>query len=211
VAAQAGKIDGPVGEPALTTSQPVQALPVPTHPIDTKVETTVVPFGKRVEISRTVGKGRMVTKVPGVNGKIVKTFAIREADGKPIRELIKTEKIEPVEELVLVGSSGYSPSRGGFTRGKTMILEATAYDPSAGLGAKATFTCKNGMRARYGMVAVDPRVIKLGTILYVEGYGMALAADTGGAIKGNRIDLCMATNAECIRFGRRKVTVHILK
>ncbi|MER3495758.1 MAG: hypothetical protein C4320_02400, partial [Armatimonadota bacterium] len=68
-----------------------------------------------------------------------------------------------------------------------------------------------GWYAGYGQVAVDPRVIPLGTMVYVENYGFAIASDTGGAIKGNRIDLCYRTNAECLRFGRRKVRVHILK
>jgi 3D (Asp-Asp-Asp) domain-containing protein len=67
------------------------------------------------------------------------------------------------------------------------------------------------MRATYGLVAVDPRVIPLGTHLYVEGYGFALAADTGGAIKGNRIDLCYDSVAFANRFGRKKVRVHVLE
>ncbi|MEI8282281.1 MAG: 3D domain-containing protein [Armatimonadota bacterium] len=52
--------------------------------------------------------------------------------------------------------------------------------------------------------------MKLGSLLYVEGYGFAYAADTGGAIKGNRIDLCFSTNAQCNRFGRQAVIVHVL-
>ncbi|WP_286977476.1 3D domain-containing protein, partial [Candidatus Aquicultor secundus] len=70
--------------------------------------------------------------------------------------------------------------------------------------------CANGMKARKGVVAVDPRVIPLGTRLYIEGYGEAIAADTGGAIKGNRIDLCYNTPGECFDFGRRSVKVSIL-
>lgn len=92
-----------------------------------------------------------------------------------------------------------------------MTMNASAYDPSAGRGRNATFRTATGMRAAYGVVAVDPRVIPLGTHVYVEGYGFAIAADTGGAIKGNRIDLCMPTDRECRIFGRRPVKVHILK
>ncbi|MBI4733746.1 MAG: 3D domain-containing protein [Rubrobacteridae bacterium] len=66
------------------------------------------------------------------------------------------------------------------------------------------------MRAQKGVVAVDPRVIPLGTRLYIEGYGEAIAADTGGAIKGNRIDLCYNTPGECFKFGRQTVKVHVL-
>ncbi|RYG44200.1 hypothetical protein EON79_15375, partial [bacterium] len=68
-----------------------------------------------------------------------------------------------------------------------------------------------GMRAGYGHVAVDPRVIKLGSIVYVEGYGMAIASDTGGAIKGRRIDLCFQTRGQAMTFGRKQVKVHVLR
>ncbi len=84
-------------------------------------------------------------------------------------------------------------------------MKATAYSAGHGCG----YITANGSKAQYGVVAVDPRVIPLGTKLYIEGYGEAVAADTGGAIKGDRIDLCYNSNAECIQFGRRDVVVHI--
>jgi 3D (Asp-Asp-Asp) domain-containing protein len=59
------------------------------------------------------------------------------------------------------------------------------------------------------MVAVDPRVIPLGTELHIEGYGSAVAADTGGAIQGQKIDLYMDSEHECLQWGRRKVEVQI--
>ena len=59
-------------------------------------------------------------------------------------------------------------------------------------------------------VAVDSSVIPLGSKVYVEGYGVAIASDTGGAIKGNKIDLFMNSESECLQFGRRPVTVTIL-
>jgi 3D (Asp-Asp-Asp) domain-containing protein len=60
------------------------------------------------------------------------------------------------------------------------------------------------------VIAVDPRVIPLGTHVYVPGYGYAVAADTGGAIKGRRIDLCFETVGQCDRWGRRDVTIIVL-
>lgn len=68
-----------------------------------------------------------------------------------------------------------------------------------------------GLRARKGIVAVDPRVIPLGTKLYIPGYGEALAADTGGWIKGNRIDLCFESLEECFRQGRRKIKIYLVE
>jgi 3D (Asp-Asp-Asp) domain-containing protein len=67
-----------------------------------------------------------------------------------------------------------------------------------------------------GYVAVDPKVIPLGSKLYITTpsgnivYGMAVAADTGGAIKGNKIDLYYNTYSECVQFGRRTCTVYVL-
>lgn len=68
-----------------------------------------------------------------------------------------------------------------------------------------------GLRARNGIVAVDPKVIPLGTRLYIPGYGEALAADTGGWIKGSRIDLCFEDLQECYRYGRRKIKIYLIE
>ena len=85
---------------------------------------------------------------------------------------------------------------------KTMIFTATAYTWTGNRTATGTWP-------EEGIVAVDPEVIPLGTQLYVEGYGPAIAADTGSAIKGNRIDLYMSADAECWEFGRREVRVRV--
>ena len=88
-------------------------------------------------------------------------------------------------------------------------MTATAYSAFKKGGGYGTTA--SGRQARYGVVAVDPKVIPLGTNLYVEGYGYAVAADTGGAIKGNKIDLCFEkSNSELMKFGRQTVTVYIL-
>ena len=86
-------------------------------------------------------------------------------------------------------------------------MHASAYLPSDGGGSGVTAT---GMVARRGVVAVDPNVIPLGSRLYIPGYGEAIAADTGGAIVGNTIDLCMESYDEAIQFGRRSVEVYVI-
>jgi 3D (Asp-Asp-Asp) domain-containing protein len=84
--------------------------------------------------------------------------------------------------------------------------ESTGKSPgSPGYGRTAS-----GRMVEPGIVAVDPNVIPLGTRLYVEGYGYSLAADTGGAIKGNKIDLYYESLSDALRFGRRTVTVYVL-
>lgn len=92
---------------------------------------------------------------------------------------------------------------------KSMVMTCTGYSADEGFigGGPRTAT---GLRAVRGAIAVDPRVIPLGTKLYVEGYGYGFACDTGGAIKGNHIDLAFNSVGECNRHGRRKMKVWIL-
>jgi 3D (Asp-Asp-Asp) domain-containing protein len=95
-----------------------------------------------------------------------------------------------------------------FKHARALEMEATAYtseDPGCGL-----YTAR-GNRLRKGLVAVDPRVIPLGTRLFVAGYGYAIADDTGGDIQGNRIDLAYEKRADAFKFGRRMLTVYILE
>jgi 3D (Asp-Asp-Asp) domain-containing protein len=98
-------------------------------------------------------------------------------------------------------------SRGARRFSNVLYMEATAYLPSDGGGSGIT---ASGAPARYGVVSVDPDVIPLGTRLFIPGYGMAVAADTGGAIVGERIDLCMDDYTDAMDFGRREVKVYIL-
>lgn len=90
-----------------------------------------------------------------------------------------------------------------------LIMKATAYTPFYCGGRKDGRTA-TGIKAKRGIVAVDPEVIPLGTKLYIEGYGYAIAADTGGRIKGNRIDLCYDTEKEVKNFGVKRIKVYIL-
>jgi 3D (Asp-Asp-Asp) domain-containing protein len=184
-----------------------------TERTETRVETAQIPAQVHYEFSRNVGPGRVVKVQDALPGEIKRTYRISFRNGKPVgRELIKEERTEPQHAIFHMGREGYRPSRGAFVRSRVLTMEATAYDPSPRtIGPRATGRTRNGMIARFGLVAVDPRVIPLGTKLFVEGYGFALAADTGGAIKGNKIDLCFATRREALNFGRRQVRVHILK
>ncbi|MDD4170318.1 MAG: 3D domain-containing protein, partial [Desulfotomaculaceae bacterium] len=76
-----------------------------------------------------------------------------------------------------------------------------------------TYTGNNtasGTAPHYGVAAVDPMVIKMGTRLYVEGYGYATALDRGGAIRGRRIDLFFESYNEAMRWGTRRVKVYVI-
>lgn len=99
-----------------------------------------------------------------------------------------------------------------LTFSRTQKMEGTAY--TAGVGVVGTTTA-TGTKVREGVVAVDKRVLPLGTKVYVVSndgaytYGFAIAEDTG--VRGNIIDLYMDTYQECIQFGRRGCTVYILE
>jgi len=99
---------------------------------------------------------------------------------------------------------------GSIHRFRLMTVKATAYCPNGCCGSSHGRTA-TGRRAEYGIVAVDPRSIPLGTALYVDRYGFAIAADTGRKIKGARIDLCFPTHREAMEFGTRSVRVLILR
>lgn len=126
-----------------------------------------------------------------------------------LNEKIQTHmdiKIKDVPRPVIPSNLVYT-DYGAVSYAEALYMEASAYLPTDGGGDCVTAT---GMRAQRGVVAVDPSVIPLGTNLYIPGYGMAVAADTGGAIVGDKIDLCMESYGEAINFGRRGVEVYIL-
>jgi 3D (Asp-Asp-Asp) domain-containing protein len=181
-----------------------------------------VAFEDEVEIGRSV-LGQQVVRVP-VDELIAIGPAIRQAV-----PLARVEVAPPVAPSTATAAPAApppappvplaspapaaGPPNGNVRRVVTMV--STAYDPGPASTGKspghpAYGITASGMRAGYGVVAVDPRVIPLRTRLYVPGYGYAIAGDTGGAIKGNRIDLGFATYAEAIRWGRRPVEVYIL-
>ncbi|MGQ9455823.1 MAG: 3D domain-containing protein [Armatimonadota bacterium] len=149
----------------------------------------------------------------GENGERVVRYIVRYEDEKPVsRSLVEARVVkEPVHRVVCIGSRGRYTSRGSFRTVRTLRMLATAYDPGPrSCGKFATGHTAIGLRAGYGVVAVDPSVIPLGTPLYIEGYGYAIAGDRGRFIKNNRIDLGFPTYTEARRFGRKYVTVHIL-
>lgn len=86
---------------------------------------------------------------------------------------------------------------------------ATGYSAGRAGGALSNWTA-TGVRCTYGAVAVDPRLIPLGTKMYIEGYGYGFACDTGGAIKGKHIDLAFDSPRAAFAHGKRRTRVWIL-
>lgn len=102
-------------------------------------------------------------------------------------------------------------SRGSGNVTKQIRMEATGYTAYC-TGCSGTTATGINLRANPNakVIAVDPRVIPLGTKVWVEGYGYAIAGDTGGAIKGYKIDVHFATKSQAYAWGRRTVLVKIL-
>lgn len=96
-----------------------------------------------------------------------------------------------------------------FAAVKSFTVLATGYSAGPAGGAIGNWTA-TGVRCTYGAVAVDPRLIPLGSKLYVEGYGYGFACDVGGAIKGKHIDLAFDSPAAAFRHGKKRVKVWIL-
>lgn len=155
-------------------------------------------------------KGLEETETDGEAGIKEVTVKVSYADEEEVAREDVAEKIlcQPVMQVIRVGTRDtVMTSRGTMRFRRIANMEATAYYPTDGSQHGLTAT---GVPARHGIVAVDPDVIPLGTRLYIPGYGLALAADTGGAIVGDKIDLCMEDLDEVWSFGRRYVKVYIL-
>lgn len=184
-----------------------------------------IPFAVIEKPNNTMNDGDTKTIVKGENGIREKYYKITYEDGKPVERLFVNEDVvkAPVDQVVEYGTvMNFRNSRGDLVRySKVLDMRATAYTSSFEDTGKhedhpefgITYT---GMRAREGIIAVDPKVIPLGTKVYVEvpgsapDYGFAIAGDIGSAIKGKNIDLYFDTKSEVSKWGRRKVVVYIL-
>lgn len=169
-----------------------------------------VPFLVEKRADDTLEKGLTHVVQVGHDGVKREKVRVRYEDGREVAVAILEEQLvsAPQPEIILMGTRDtLQTSRGTVRFKRVMEMEASAYLPTDGSAEGITAT---GIPARHGIVAVDPKVIPLGSRVYVKGYGMALAADTGGAIVGNKIDLCMESANEAWSFGRRSVKVYVL-
>ena len=145
-----------------------------------------------------------------------KAKAAREAKEKAAREAKEKAEREAREQAEQEAKEAAQEEQQAASNsehsGRTMMMEATAYssDPADTMGGGTVTATGQNLLSNPMAVAVDPSVIPLGTRLYVEGYGEAIASDTGGAIQGNIIDVHFSTYDQCIQWGRRQVQVTIL-
>jgi 3D (Asp-Asp-Asp) domain-containing protein len=208
----------PSGDTMIAAGMTVEVIPVTTK---CEVEKVATPFNTVTKNDPTLAYGKKKIVTVGKTGLAMKVSEVVYEGDRLVKRQVKLQNIIalPQTQVVAVGTkrriaslvkSPIYVTRGSSrtVSGSLITMRASAYAPNYGPGVGSR--CANGMRAGKGVVAVDPRVIPLGTRLYIEGYGEAIAADTGGAIKGNRIDLCYNTPGECFKFGRQVVKVHVL-
>lgn len=119
----------------------------------------------------------------------------------------KIEEINSANNSNANTNNNNSQNNNNLASKGTFTMEATAYS-----GGTVTAMGFKPVRDPNGIstVAVDPSVIPLGSKVFVSGYGYAIASDTGGAIKGNIIDLYFNSHEECMAFGRQNVTVSLI-
>jgi uncharacterized protein YabE (DUF348 family) len=174
-----------------------------------------VQFGLVSQLDPNLDKGTEQTLVDGENGVNSKQYEVILENGKEVVRRLISELVtkEKKDKIVAVGSKevAFQASRGQSSDGKEFYVNATAYTANCNGCSGNTATGLN-LRANPNakVIAVDPRIIPLGTKVYVEGYGYAIAADTGGAIKGYKIDVFFSSNADAYRWGVRKVKITIL-
>lgn len=178
-----------VDESTIPSSQPIKT----ESRFETKLLTDKITLPKETtykdDPEREVGDETVIDE--GADGSKTVITKISYYEGEEFsKEIISTEIVDPKDKVISRGTKivwrTIATADGEIRYWKKMRVYATHYD-SRCLGCNETTAI--GMRAGKGVIAVDPKVIKLRSNVYIPGYGIAVAGDTGGAIKGNIIDL----------------------
>lgn len=193
---------------------------------ETRIEeqTETIPYESQTEKTDTLYKGATSVKQEGVNGEKKLVYNVSYEDGvevgRTLTETVVTKEAQnkitlvgtKKREITTTSSYGKKMSKEELSGARCLTVTATAYTTSCDGGAR---TCL-GRIPCYGTVAVDPNVVPLGTKMYIVSpdggyvYGYCFAGDTGGAIKGNKVDLFMNSESACRSFGRRKMLLYVL-
>jgi 3D (Asp-Asp-Asp) domain-containing protein len=207
----------PAADQPLTAGESIEL----TH-VDTWTETVRKPIFPPVRhvpsFNLALGATRVVQA--GHSGQRELTYLVTRAADRSIEPrrspLASHVLTPPLPRIVATGIGEYGALGAFALRGfdgtlrfarSALAMVATAYTANC---YGCTGITKSGRPAGHGIVAVDPAVIPLGSHLYIPGYGHAYAGDTGGAIRGNRIDLGFNSESDAMQFGRRPITVYVL-
>lgn len=171
---------------------------------------------RRLDFALPPGEMKVIER--GAAGERLALISFTSRDGRLKKYVVASHLLRlPRARVIAEGVGTYAAFADFARRGleKTAYIAANAIDMVATAYTADCYGCSGytaiGYRAGRGIVAVDPRVIPLGTKLFIPGYGFAIAGDTGGAIVGYRIDLGFDSVSDAISFGRRPVRVYTLR
>jgi len=179
-----------------------------------------IPYDTRYVESDKLLPGKSQIQEKGEKGilrQVVKKFEVGGLIGG--QQLQSSFEFKNPKTEVIIQNSKPIPKKKVIIQGSkpaAVTLELAKMDISITLNVESTaytFTgnkTATGIEPRQGLIAVDPKVIPLGSKVYVEGYGYAIAADTGGAIQGNRIDVFFPTLRQCIDWGRKSIHIYVI-
>ncbi|MGJ9460240.1 ubiquitin-like domain-containing protein [Oceanobacillus sp. CF4.6] len=190
-------------------------------------ETVAYDTEKREDHSLLKGNEKVISE--GKDGIVKKIYKIIKENNQEVkRELVKEDITESVNEVVAIGTKEEQPepnlvtvaskksnasteTSSNHSGSKSLTMTASAFTAGCS-GCSGTTATGINLKANPNMkvIAVDPNVIPLGTRVWVEGYGEAVAGDTGGHIKGNRIDLHVPTKSDAYSWGVKTVQVKVL-
>ncbi|WP_260399880.1 G5 and 3D domain-containing protein [Peribacillus simplex] len=167
----------------------------------------------------SLSKGKEKIVKEGKDGLISKEYEVIKENGKEVKRELLSEKVvnKKQDKVVTVGTrtTVAQASRGvtnvSSSSGKEIYVSSTAYTASC-KGCSGVTSTGVDLKSNPGakIIAVDPNVIPMGSKVYVDGYGYAVAADKGGAIKGNRIDVFFSSKNDAYRWGVKRVMVRVL-
>ncbi len=203
-----------------TTTGLTEGMNIRVVRVEYKTVTDVVPipFKEVVKTNKSLENTKKHVSKEGKDGEKEVSTKITYEDGVEVSREVVGEKILKAaqDKIIVQGTYPYMPvSRGGSILPYSRVFEARATAYWAVRGVGKTYTA-SGRKAvwnpdGYSTIAVDPKVIPYGTKLFVQGYGFAIAADTGTAIKGNKIDVYFNTYKQACNWGAKYVKVYILK
>lgn len=135
-----------------------------------------------------------------------------EEEQRKAEEKREAERVKAEEEASKKSTKSIGDGAGEAPKGRELIMESTAYsiDPRDGMTPGFITATGQDLRVNPKAVAVDPSVIPLGSRVWVEGYGEAIASDTGSSINGSIIDVHFSDYDSCVQWGRRTVKVIVL-
>lgn len=186
---------------------------------ETIIETEDIPYDTVVKKDSTLLKGEKEVVQKGKKGSKEFTYEAEYKEGKLVSKKLIEEKIikEPKNKIIKKGTEvkkeksqketktvSKKSSNAKSNLGKKITVSATAYSGD-GITSRGTVP-------KWGTIAVDPSVIPYGSKVYIPEFDKVFTAeDCGSAIKGNRIDIFMESEAKCNEWGVKNITIYMLK